>query len=96
MLWFGQAVLNAACSTDLVEGVETMAGDLAVADARQVGELETVIGQHGVSLVRHRRRPSTTAISTSSTPRFFASLRRRPQEGYFELSDRLSKSGSAL
>jgi hypothetical protein len=55
MVGFGRAVLDAVCSTDLLEGVETMAGDLALADARQVGELETVIGEHDVNPVRHRR-----------------------------------------
>src|SRR5579862_2640878 len=44
MVGFGEAVLDAACSTDFLEGMEAMASDLAVADARQVGELETVIG----------------------------------------------------
>src|SRR5579864_6102487 len=52
---FGQAVFDAACSTDLLEGVEAVAGDLAVADARQVGELEAVVGQHGVNPIRHPR-----------------------------------------
>jgi hypothetical protein len=36
---FNRAVLDAACSTDLLEGVDAMAGDLAVADALQVREL---------------------------------------------------------
>jgi len=31
---FGQPVLDPVCSTDLLEGVETIAGDLALADAR--------------------------------------------------------------
>src|SRR5215475_3206811 len=48
----GQAVLNAVCSTDFVGGMDTMAGDIAVADARQVGGLETVICQHNVNSVR--------------------------------------------
>ena len=49
----GHAVLDAVGSADLVEAVDPIAGGPAIAVLRQVGELDAVIGEHGVKPVRY-------------------------------------------
>jgi len=49
---FSQAVLDAVGPADLVEAVDTISGGPAIAIARQVGELDAVIREHGVKPVR--------------------------------------------
>jgi hypothetical protein len=48
-------MLDAIGSADLVEAVDPVSSRPAIAIARQVGELDAVIGKHRVQPVRHCR-----------------------------------------
>ena len=52
MVWLGQPVLDAVSAADLIEAVHTPARRRPLAVLGQLGELDTVIGQHGVGEVR--------------------------------------------
>ena len=46
-------MLDAVVSAGLAKGVDAVSRDPAIADARQIGELEAIIGEHGVKSVGH-------------------------------------------
>jgi len=54
VIGFGQAMLNAVRPADLIERVATKLGSSTITEARQVDELEAVIGEHDLKPVRHR------------------------------------------
>ena len=55
VIGFGQAVFDTACSADLIEAVDPVTRRPAIAIFRQVGKLDTVIGQHRMQPVRYGR-----------------------------------------
>src|SRR5271155_2728956 len=53
MVGFGQAMFDATAKADPVEGMAAPAGGGAGAVFGQVGELNSVIGQHGMDAIGH-------------------------------------------
>ena len=52
MIGLGEPVLDAMCTADLVEPVDTPASCWTVAVLGQLGELDAIVGQHRVRAVR--------------------------------------------
>ena len=53
MVWFGQPVFDSMDAADAIEGVSSEARSWSLAVLRQVGELDSVVGEHGVDAVRN-------------------------------------------
>jgi len=49
----GHPVLDAAGAADLIEAVDAVASGPAIPVARQIGELDSVVGEHGVDSIRN-------------------------------------------
>ena len=54
MVGLGQAVLDAVLAADLVEAMDSVARGTSVPVAREVGELDAIVGKDGVEVVGHR------------------------------------------
>jgi hypothetical protein len=65
VVWFGQAMLDAIGSADLVEAMDPVSSRPPIAIARQVGELDAVIGKHGVQ--RARRGATSRHVDVAGT-----------------------------
>lgn len=52
MVRLGEAMLDVVLAADLVEAVDTIAGGRPVSVAWQVSELDTIIGEDSVQVVR--------------------------------------------
>ncbi len=53
MVWFGEPVFDSMDAADAIEGVSSEARSWALAVLRQVGELDSVVGEHSVDAVRN-------------------------------------------
>jgi len=54
MMGLGEAVFDAVTATDAIEGMASEAGCRSLTVPGQIGELDAVVGEHGVDAVRNR------------------------------------------
>jgi hypothetical protein len=67
VLGFGQAMFDTVSLASAIEGIAAPSGGGAIAVLGQVGELDAVIGQYGVDLLRYGRRQFVEEVPGRST-----------------------------